>query len=142
MTTVLQNGTNFGFASLYNDSVAPYVLAVHDMSGDTVGFPASGAFTVQQGIQGSNPVNGSPVVTGRQRMQGQVYQGNVVSLPQMTFPVLGPFGQYTYPHEYPFLVLTPGWSLTMYCPTSGQTFDWGFWWQVLTPDELDEFDCL
>lgn len=141
MTNAPQNGTNFGFISLYNDSVAPYVLAVHDTSGDSLNAISPAGWTVQQGIQGSNPVNGNPMVTGRQRMQGQVYQGNLAVLPTMTLPLLGPFGQYFWPHEFPFIVLTPGWSLTMYGNTAGSQFDWGFIWQVLTPDELDEFDC-
>lgn len=129
---------NTQFISLFNEISSAYVLAVHDFALKPItGSATAFGFVVDQGQLGADPVQGMPVVSNRQPMAGQVSQGEVTTLPTIQLWPPSPTTQ-VWPHDFPFIVLTPGWSLTAYALSTDILFGFSFWWQVLTPEELDE----
>lgn len=142
--TTDEEGT-FQFVSLFDEVTSAYVLAVHDVASSAAAPLFIGSLVVSQGQLGSNPVQGQPVVSNRQAMAGQVSQGEIATLPtaglflpQTGLAAANAQGGSMWPHEFPLIVLTPGWSLTAYSATQDGPFNVSFWWQVLTPEELDE----
>lgn len=143
-TTLTPGAANFTFFSLYNDQVSAYVLAVHDWAWFTDPEQFVHGFVVSQGKIGSNPVQGSPVVSNRQPMPGQLLSGTAAVAPAFSFfptfggAVNGGFSALGgWPHAFPMVVLTPGWSLTAYTANVATPMGLSYFWEVLTADELE-----
>ena len=128
----------YSFIALYNDSPAPYVLAVHDWQVLRVASTFTEGFAVIHGQIGSGARQGQPVVSNRQRMPGIVTAGTLAALNTTSFYPSGITNNDGWHHEFPMVVLTPGWSLVMQLGTVNAALAGSFWWQVLTPEELDE----
>jgi hypothetical protein len=128
----------YSFAALFNDSPAPYVLAVHDISAAGALSTAVTPFVVAQGAPGSLSVKGQPGVSNRQSMAGAIYTGTAAAVPTASFYLQDSGARVAWYHEFPIIVLAPGWSLARYCATVNALSGASFWWQVLTPDELDQ----
>lgn len=130
------NVTNFNFVSLFNDSNGPYLLAVHDAFNIGDNASALQGFVVSNSKLGSSPVQGISLLTGEGAIPGQVLAGFVAAL-----PTVGLFnwtaGINGWGHEWPFVVLRPGWSVTMYPQAVNTLTHTGFFWEYLTPDELE-----
>jgi len=130
----------FGFISLFNNSTGPDMIAIHDLSNNPLDYTTYG-FTVQQGIQGSNAVNPTPVVTGEATPVGLIYSGTVGALPTVNY--FSPFSYLSgWAHEFPFAVLQPGWSITAFTDTSNYEWGFGFWYQVIHAEDLTREEYL
>jgi hypothetical protein len=126
----------FSFVSLFNDQSSAYALALLDWGNFTnpTGTPA--VFGIAQGKLGSNPVQGSPVVTNGTTTPGQVLTGSVVA-----FPTLGIFPSLTgsnglWGHDFPMSVLLPGWAITAYSNIVDTVFGISFFWEVVLPIDI------
>lgn len=129
------DGVGFAFLSLFNDS-NQYHLAVFGTGED---FASATNFTtavVSNAQVGTLIVRGQPVVTNRQPMAGIITGGIAGSLPTPNFPVTRGSPFTSWPHDFPLLVLAPGWSLTGYTSAADSLFALDFWWEVILPDEL------
>jgi len=124
------------FVSLYNDSSAAQVIAMRDYAvNPTVGAGIEG-FLVSQAKLGATPLQGISVYTPGGAMPGQLLIGSVAALPTFN---LFPTGGTTAPgwlHDFPMVVLAPGWSLTAYGNTLNLVLSVYFWWEWMYPAQL------
>jgi hypothetical protein len=119
----------FPFVSLFNDGSAQYLLAIIDIGNDPAASSPAG-YVISQGQIGSNPRQGLPVVTGRTTVQGVVTQGNAATLPSINLFPFNTGSSGAWPHEFPLIVLSPGWALTQYGNTVNQPATVSFWWEI------------
>lgn len=136
MGSFTNTAANNAFVSLFNDS-NQYHLGIFAAGLDISSIQTIDGFVVAQGIQGAAAEQGQPVVTGRGPVAGVITTGEVVTKPSNNFPTLQAASSQLWQHDFPFLVLYPGWSLSVYASLANNTpLVFGFWWEVLLPDEL------
>jgi hypothetical protein len=126
---------NFAFVSLYNDSSAAQVLAVREYAVEQRSDSTTG-FKVAQGLLGSSPIQGKPVYTNAGSMPGVLSQGYVTVLPLMDLATAGGSTIAGWAHDFPMIVLAPGWAITAYQAAAGTSFFFGFWWEWMYPAQL------
>lgn len=122
----------FPFVALYNNDNLGKYIAVHDVAirgGGLAGLVAGGV--IRSSSVGANDVTPSPVVTNAATPQGVLRTGSIAALP--AFNIENGFGGSapSWPHEYPLLVLAPGWSLAIYAAAVSNLFTLSFWWQSI-----------
>lgn len=125
----------FSFVSLYNEASSPVHIAVRDWAQFGSTTAQTFGFVVAQGAVGTLVTQGLPVVTNGPMLAGSIYSGQAAALPAFNFAAAagaaGPF----WPHDYPALVLTPGFSITAYRTASNNGLQFGFWWELLWPNQ-------
>ena len=127
-------GVTFPFASLFNDS-SQYYLAVWDYGNRASANGTLDAWVISKGALGSSPVQGTCIISDEPPMPGQVRVGTVSALP-LTFSLNASdeSGTVAWKHDFPWIILKPGWSLTGYAQAANTTLSEYFWWEVLLPD--------
>jgi hypothetical protein len=127
---------NNSFISFFNDSSAAQVLALRDFGLDVQLSASIEGFVIARQKIGANPVQGSSVYTSQGSMPGQLLTGSVAANPAFSLFASGNTFSPGWPHEFPIVVLAPGWSITAYATTQNAALILSFWWEWMFPAQL------
>ena len=137
--TVTASAGDFSTIALYNNSIGDRLLVVHHLEA-SVGAAALISFAIVQGQLGT--VSGTPinVTSGQPQLTGQLSTASSTALPSPSYNVrLQTTVPWLWPHEYPFAVLTPGWSLAIYHNTAAAQLWGSFYWEAVQADLYWQF---
>ena len=130
--------TNYATGLLYNAGRGAFLLALRDF---LITPSAANNFSV-------GAIQGLPTGAGAGTQQQLVATealsaGLVYSVDSATF--YSPYGHYPYapvagygwPHEFPVMVVPPGWCAFIQAAVKALTVNFDFTWEAIGPDELD-----
>jgi hypothetical protein len=132
--------TNRATISLYNDTKGRNFLIVRDVR-------VQGLTTIRNQISYLNAQIGSttgcaqqPLLPSAPALGGTVYAIDTSTVYPPDFLMTSLTGiDATWPHDFPFAVLEPGWSLVVQSATTGGFMYVDFLWESIEPDQLDWF---
>jgi hypothetical protein len=135
----VSGAAHFATVSLYNNSTGAQVLVVRDLHVDSNGEPigtgyVSGTIGTHTGLEAS-------LLVGDAIKPGLVYTLDDTTLLSYDWgSTNGTAVDAWWPHDFPFAVIQPGWSLFVQCNNRGATpadYIVSFAWEAITSDELD-----
>jgi len=137
----LTTATNYATTALYNNSTGSTVLVVRDWQCSQGG---DGNYTAQFGyyqgrLTGTN-YPATPLFPGDAVPNGLVDYSDQPHILPAEYANCGWITLSAYwPHDFPFAILPPGWSLFLQAPAKTTILSFGIVWECVSIDELDYF---
>jgi len=131
--------TNRGTVSLYNNSTGTFVLALRDFTlagtaADTI------AISYQPGQVGSSQGLVASLLPTDAIQPGLIASIDTLTVYAADYTVpLNTTGEWEWFHEFPFAVITPGFSMVWQCTTAAHAIVVSALWEAIQIDQLDYF---
>ena len=131
--------TNRATVSLYNNSTGTYVLAVRDFT--VAGTAADSiALSYQPGQIGSSQGLVASFLPTDAIQAGLIASVDTLTVYAADYTVpLNTTGEWEWFHEFPFAVISPGFSLVWQCGTAAHAIVVSAVWEAIQIDQLDYF---
>ena len=135
----LATPTNHATFSIFNDSTAPYVIALRDFTVfGTAGDLIASSFTAGQ--VGSSAGLMAPLMSNEAQQNGRIASIDSATVyPGDYAMALSAQGIWYWTHDFPFAVIGPGWSLILQNGTIAHTTTVSAVWESIQIDQLDYF---
>lgn len=133
--------TNFGAVGLFNDSIGDRVLVVRSIRATSDGVNIEAQTYNLHGHLSTIQAGQIPVMSSTPQIPGTLYMQDLASLPSnlgyQFSAVIN--GDSYWPHDFPFAVIEPGWSLVAVNEQQGKSTTVSFMWEAIYIEELDFF---
>lgn len=111
-------------------------LAVYEWGNQPDSSGTVQGFVFSKGILGTTPVQGQKIISDDSTAVGQMRIGNVAQNPTIQFTASAEGGTNAWARNFPFFILSPGWSCTAYSTAQQVNLSVCFWYEMLAPEDL------
>jgi len=134
------SATNKATVSLFNNSKGRNFLVVRDVRPWIADASLDLAVSYNNGQVGTSAGTAQPLVPSMPAPAGQVFAIDTATAYNEDYSLISAaWLPGIWPHDFPFAVLEPGWSLVIQSTNNGLTLLCSFVWEAIEADQLDWF---